>query len=324
MRGGKVTPGAARAVAAAAALALALLALAVLGIWGLEVRGSAPMGAASHDSGSAYDFVCVQMAFGPRVPGSRGHADARTYLVERLSEYADSVEVQEFEFSDESSIAAGKAFTLANIIALFNPDAPYRILLGAHWDTRPVADRDPGDDARTPVPGANDGASGVGVLLSLAREFSADPPPVGVVMVLFDGEDYGPGIDQMFLGSRKFAEVVSRYRPDWGIVVDMVGDRNLNIYQELNSLDAAPEHVRYVWETARRLGCGGFIGRPRYRLLDDHVPLIEAGIPTVLLIDFDYPYWHTSADTLDKVSPESLEQVRKVLREIVYSGPPQF
>jgi Zn-dependent M28 family amino/carboxypeptidase len=171
-----------------------------------------------------------------------------------------------------------------------------------------------------PILGANDGASGVAILLELSRIFHQKPPDVKVVVVLFDGEDYGKRTDDMLLGSRYFARKMKRrWRPDYGILIDMVGDKDLNIYIEPISANAAPEIVKKVWELAEELQLEGIYREIGPAVMDDHVPLIKAGIKCIDIIDFDYPYWHTLEDTPDKCNKKSLETVGKLLLELVYS-----
>jgi len=212
----------------------------------------------------------------------------------------------------------GKWLPLANIAATFNPKGKRHILLCAHWDTRPIADRDPNPaNHKKPIPGANDGASGVAVLLEIARALEAHPPKQRVTIVLFDGEDYGETLADMFLGSRAFAEHYSGPPVDWGVLLDMVGDRDLRLPHEEYSLKKAPAVVERIWGAAGRAGSKAFVSEPGPPILDDHVFLLRKGIPCINVIDFDYPYWHTRADTPDKCSPESLGQVgRAILRAI--------
>ena len=198
---------------------------------------------------------------------------------------------------------------IRNIIAKRNDEAP-QIILGAHYDTRMVADNDPDMSKRSePVAGANDGASGVAVLLELARSLPKDTVPTW--LVFFDTEDNGKieGWDWI-LGSRAFAEEIP-VRPEAVVIVDMIGDADLNIYLEKNS-DVAIRNE--IWSTAEKLGYGKqFINQEKFSMLDDHTPFLEAGIPAVDIIDFDYPYWHTTQDTPDKVSAESLQAVGDTL-----------
>jgi Zn-dependent M28 family amino/carboxypeptidase len=241
----------------------------------------------------------------------------REWLVDELREHADEVSVQQFTVlaSDSSEVA------LSNVIASFRMDARERVLFGAHWDTRPVANLDPVESNRDkPILGANDGASGVAVLLALAALMSERSPSVGVDLVFFDGEDGGDGggFDQYCVGSTVFASRMGDYAPSYAVVVDMIGDSDLAIPVEQNSLTACPSVVRTVWDAAGRVGAASFSEETGTAMFDDHIPLIQAGVPSALIIDFDYDYWHTLEDTPDKCSPESLGEVGAVLAELVY------
>ncbi len=255
---------------------------------------------ASFDSSRAYADVQTQVAFGPRIPGSQGHAMVREWMRAELESAGWVVEVQHTE---------RMGHPVYNIIAKIYADAP-QIILGAHYDTRMFADNDPDLLKRSePVPGANDGASGVAVLLELARSLPDETVPVW--LVFFDTEDNGriEGWDWI-LGSRAFAEEIP-VRPHAVVIVDMIGDADLNIYLEQNSNVAIRTEI---WSTAEKLGYGEqFINEEKFSMLDDHTPFLEAGIPAVDLIDFDYPYWHTTQDTPDKVSAESLQAVGDTL-----------
>ncbi|NUO80622.1 M28 family peptidase [candidate division KSB1 bacterium] len=268
---------------------------------------------------SAFALLQKQCDFGPRVPGTSAHDSCRAFLAAELRKYADNVVAQSFT---HSAPGLPNEVKLTNIIASFNVNAKRRVLLGAHWDSRPWADQDSDSlQHKTPVLGANDGASGVAILLEIARVIKSSPPPVGVDIFLFDGEDLGtPGESRTYaLGSQHYARnKASNYNPLFGIVLDMVGDKDLQIYQEGNSVRFAGGVVERVWKLAARLGIREFIASPRHEVFDDHVAFIEAGIPTIDLIDFDYPHWHTTQDTPDKCSPASLEKVGKVVLAALY------
>jgi Zn-dependent M28 family amino/carboxypeptidase len=275
----------------------------------------------------AFALLEKQVAFGPRNPGSAGHGACRDFLEAELRRHANRVELQNFTHEGYQ----GERLRLTNIIASFNPPARTRILLAAHWDTRPRAERDPDAGQRSrPIPGANDGASGVAVLLELARLMQSQPPPVGVDIVLFDGEDYGnEGDSQRYLlGAREYARSrVGGRLPVFGILLDMVGDAQLEILREENSVLYAPTVVDLLWTTAARLGIPEFADGPGPAVLDDHIPLIEAGIPTANVIDFEYPdashrFWHTHDDTPEHCSAASLEAVGRVITHIVYTRTP--
>lgn len=268
------------------------------------------------DGRRAFADLEKQVSFGPRVPGTPEHLRCRDWLISELQKSADRVEVQPF-----TRVVNGKGLRMYNIFGIFNENASKRIMLSAHWDTRPTADEelDPAN-RRKPILGANDGASGVAVLLELARQFKQRRPEVGVIIAFWDGEDYGPDINNMLMGSRYFARNMGRLRPDYGILLDMIGDRDLQIYKETNSVYAASDLVDRVWRTAEQLGYRQqFPNAVKYTIMDDHVPLIEAGVPCIVLIDFDYPYWHTLQDTVDKCSPQSLQIVGEVVSSVVYA-----
>ena len=261
------------------------------------------------DADRAYRDLAKQCEFGPRVPGTQAHTDCLRWLAATLYLTADTVTVQQFKPDLD-----GKPVQFTNVIATFNPKGSPQVLLCAHWDSRPTADRDPDPANRAkPIPGANDGASGVAVLLEIARALKAHPPRQRVTIALFDGEDYGATREQMFLGSRAFARDFFGTPVDWGVLLDMVGDRDLRLPPERFSLEKAPTLVDRVWSAAERVGSNAFVRGAGPAVLDDHVYLIQHGIPCIDVIDFDYPYWHTVADTPDKCSAESLDQVGRAI-----------
>jgi glutaminyl-peptide cyclotransferase len=277
-------------------------------------------GRPAFDKARAWKHLERQVAFGPRVPNMPGHTACRDYLMETLKPLADSVERQDF-----TRRLGGKTLRMSNVIARWKgKSSEGGVLLCAHWDTRPTADMewDPAEREK-PIPGANDGASGVAVLLEAARLFKESPPPVPVMIVFFDGEDYGPEIDRMFLGSRYFAANLPRDVPRRGILLDMVGDKDLVIPQEGYSVQRAPEVVEEVYAVAARLGLEKhFPRRVGPPIMDDHLPLLDRGLKVIDLIDFDYgpdnSWWHTHEDTPDKCSPDSLKVVGDVVTEWVY------
>ena len=271
---------------------------------------------------AAFRYLTRQTDFGPRAPGSPGHARCLVFLKNELRRNADRVETQPFI----AELANKKHIELTNIVASFNLQATKRILISAHWDSRMRADQDPDKhNWDKPILGANDGASGTAIILELARELRLSRPKIGVDLVLFDGEDVGvTGKPETFsLGSRFFAtHLPDGFRADAGINIDMVGDKELRITRERNSEELAPQVQRLVFETARTLGVAQFSDSAGEEITDDHLPLNRAGIPTIDLIDFAYPdesnkYWHTLADTPDKCSAESLAAVGKVLLSIL-------
>ncbi|NWF64231.1 MAG: M28 family peptidase [Chloroflexi bacterium] len=252
------------------------------------------------DGTRAYADVQTQVDMGARAPGSQGHAKIRAWMRAELEKAGWMVEVHESE---------RLGHPISNLIAK-RSDALPQIILAAHYDTRFFADNDPDPANHTqPVPGANDGASGVAVLLELARTLPDDTIPVW--LVFFDAEDNGriAGWDWI-LGSRAFVNEVP-VNPQAVVILDMVGDADLNLHYELNS---DPTLRGEIWDTAERLGYGDvFIKTGKHSMLDDHTPFLEKGIPAVDIIDFDYPYWHTVEDTPDKVSAESLRMVGDTL-----------
>ena len=276
----------------------------------------------------AYALVSEQTDFGPRVPGTAAHDSARVWLQARLGVYADRVVEQQIEIPDPADTT--RTFRGTNVVASWQPGLRRRILLAAHWDSRPVADNDP-DPARRlePVHGANDGASGVAVLLEIARLLDAQPlqRPIGVDIILFDLEDLGtidPAVPEgdrvpFAMGSEMFVLHNPGYRPVWGILLDMVGDTDLRIPKEGYSVQHAPELVDRVWAAARRVGSTAFLDNVGPAIQDDHVPFLRAGIPMVNLIQTPFPdTWHTTSDTPENVSAESLGQVGRVLVDLLW------
>lgn len=259
---------------------------------------------AEFDGERALSMVEYQVSLGPRTPDSPGHAQIVDWMQGELAEQGWQVDVQELN---------ELGYPISNVIARragAGEAAPWYII-GAHYDTRIFADRDPIPENRTqPVPGANDGASGVAVLMELARVIP-DNYPAEIWLVFFDAEDNGriQGRDWV-MGSRAFVKTLNEH-PDAVIIIDMIGDADLNIYLEKNSdSNLAAE----VWGQAARRGYSEyFIPTEKYSILDDHTPFLQAGIAAVDIIDFDYPYWHTLADTTDKVSAQSLKIVGDTL-----------
>ncbi|KAB2925473.1 MAG: M28 family peptidase [Bacteroidetes bacterium] len=295
-----------------------------------ETRGPAPQSAPAttmkteyprFNGANAFAFLTAQTDFGPRNPNSAGHRRCLEYLTAELRASADSVALQSF-----TARGYGETLKLTNVFASFRPAEKRRILLLAHWDTRPRAEMDADPAKRSqPIIGANDGASGVAVLLELARMFKASPPPIGVDILLTDGEDYGDSEkdrnnDLYFLGARHFAKTKNpSYTPEYGILLDMVGDRDLQLPMEQHSMRYAPAVMEMVYSSAEQVGAVSFLRVPGELVADDHLPLNEAGIPTIDIIDFQYPHWHTHQDTPDKCAPESLEEVGNVLSYVIYA-----
>jgi len=267
---------------------------------------------------TAFAYIQRQLAFGPRIPNTAGAKQTGDWLLAQLRARADTVIVQEFQ----QRTAKGQTLKLRNFLARFRPQATDRILFVAHWDTRPFADKSANlGQQRMPVPGANDGASGVAVLLGVADALKAKPPTVGVDLLFVDGEDYGNFSDstETLIGARYFAKhLPPGYTTLFAVLFDMVGDKDLQFQQEGYSMANAPEVVQRVWQTAARLGYGRvFQARAEQPLIDDHVPLQQAGIRAIDVIDFDFPYHHTTEDTIDKVSAASLQIVGDVAVALV-------
>ena len=280
---------------------IGFLLTSVIGWYVFAFRSQPTSDSSIFDGQRAYEDVKTQVAFGPRVPGSEGHAKIIEWMRSELESTGWQVEIQE-------SKALGHP--IKNIVAKRNDESP-QIIFGAHYDTRIYADNDPdlSKRRREYVPGANDGASGVAVLLELARSLPEDSPSIW--LVFFDAEDNG-NIESWdwILGSREFVKN-NPIEPRAVVIVDMIGDADLNIYKEFNS---NPELTDEIWNTAKSLGYEDkFIPDYKHSMLDDHTPFLEAGMPAIDIIDFDYPYWHTTQDTVDKVSAESLEIVGKTV-----------
>ena len=277
------------------------------------------------DEDHAFEYLVAQCDFGPRNPGSEGYYACLDFIINELDQSADDIILQDFRYQEQRY---RKRYDLQNIIARFNPDASFQTIISAHWDTRPWADlEDNRRDRNQPIIGANDGASGVAVLLELAKIMGETPPPIGVNLVFFDGEDLGvPGENETYCqGSRYFAKNLPIPRPNEAINLDMIGDKQLHLPVEKYSLEYHPKLVRYLWGRADDMGLDAFDITPQYAIYDDHVPLHEiAGIPAINLIDFKYPnpyanFWHTMNDVPENCSAESLEQVGKLMVDYIYN-----
>ncbi len=263
--------------------------------------------------------IVHQVGAGPRIPGTAGHAAIQKWIADELERLGGEVERQTFVDS-----TLGRPMALTNLIGRFGPAGGSRIVLCAHWDSRAVSDRDADSTHRAdPVPGANDGGSGVAVLLEMAELMRQKPPAVGVDLVFFDGEDQGEATrsDQFCLGSRAYAARVTRGTVRAAFLFDMVGDRDLAIHPEVHSSRRAANLVAIVLDGARATGARHFHAEPRWELTDDHIPLLDAGIPAVDIVDFDYPAWHTHRDTPEQTSAESLAEVARVAAWLVYRSP---
>jgi hypothetical protein len=266
---------------------------------------------------AAFEHIRTQVGFGPRVAGTPGHAQQLQWMTDYLRQRADTVELQSFTHTHTVS---GKPLAMTNVIARFNPAATERVLLVTHWDTRPTADYDVDEQARTePVPGANDGGSGTAVLLEIANILKAQRPGIGVDLLFVDGEDYGPDEPDMYLGAKFFAANAGSYRPLYAVLVDMIADKTPRYGIEDTSQRMAPEVVQRIWGLAEDLGYGSYFPRTNVGAIgDDHVPLNQAGIRTANIIDCCDPPWHTLQDNLENVSPVGLGIVGTVLVELIF------
>ena len=296
----------------------------ILTISTISVLSSCNNEVPNFDKGNAFRYLVEQCEFGPRNPGSNGYKQCLDYLQKTLSGFADTILLQPFVLDD---LVNEKSYDLTNIIARFKAGDPQQLLIGAHWDTRPWADEDPDTDKRNdPIIGANDGASGVAVILELARILNASPPPIGITLVLFDGEDMGrSGTPKSYAqGSLAFAKDLPIEKPDEAIILDMIGDAELHIPIERYSYQQNKQLVKKLWGLAKELSLDAFESRIEYSIYDDHVPLwTEAKIPAVDIIDFNYPnsytnFWHTTQDLPENCSAESLGQVGTLLVHYIY------
>lgn len=278
-------------------------------------RGERPAGETGEPAFSAdssWAYLVRQVEFGPRVPGTQAHLECRDWLAATLARMGGEVEVHPFSYRDPQ----GTEWPLFNVFARFGPPGGNRLLLFAHWDSRPWADEDPDPARRSePVLGANDGASGVAVLLEVARHLAASDLPRGVDILFTDGEDLGTAdnFDGFLRGAKEFAATrdLTVYRR--GILLDMVGGVGLRLGVEGNSVQRAPEVVDWVWKRGVELSPEAFTYSPGVTLYDDHMALLDAGLPCVDVVDFNFPGWHTVHDDLRGVDRLSLESVGRVV-----------
>ena len=286
------------------------------------------------DADSAWVFVENQVKFGPRVPNSEAHVACGNYLTSELKRFGAQV------YEQEATLTAynGTQLKAKNIIGSYNPENSKRVLLFAHWDSRPYADHDK-DPAnyKKPIDGADDGASGVGVLLEMARQFSIKSPAIGIDIIFFDAEDYGtPEFVKEYkentwcLGAQFWAKNphVKGYKADFGILLDMVGAKNASFFKEATSMRYAPQIVEEVWSTARDLGYGKFfINAEGGAITDDHqYVILGRNIPCIDIIYTDPesdngfgPHWHTQNDTMDNIDRETLKAVGQTVLQVVYN-----
>jgi Zn-dependent M28 family amino/carboxypeptidase len=305
-------------------LALAALAIAC---GGDSQKGSAaqrdastPAASTGFNGAAAYHYAKAQVDFGPRVPGTPAAKKAGDWIISQMRARADTVIVQSFTYTT----ADGKKLQLRNILARFRPDLKERVLYLTHWDSRPISESAVTEaEKKMPVPGANDGASGVGMFVALGDVLKKTKPTVGVDLLFTDGEDYGqfgpPEVD-VLIGAKYFATHLPSpdYKPLYGVLWDMIGDRDLRIPYEMISFQQAPEVVARVWQTAADLGYASiFVQESGGEVIDDHAPLLRAGLRVIDVIDLTYPPHHTPQDTMDKISAKSLAIVGDVATALV-------
>jgi Zn-dependent M28 family amino/carboxypeptidase len=286
-------------------------------IGGCTAGGSAQL-VKEFDGARALERAGTQLAFGPRIPGSEGHRAMAAWLDSTARVGADTVVTQRWSHVTQT----GDTLPMINVIARFNPDADRRVLYLAHWDTRPRADDPNSRDTTAAVPGANDGASGVSVLLGVMDALAAKRPTIGVDLLFVDGEDYAAFVEpytDVLIGSTYYAaHPVSATKPEFAVLWDMVGAAETQIPREGYSAIAAPAVVDQVWAVAERMGYGHiFVATSGVSLIDDHKPLIDAGIRAIDVIGWPYPYHHTPDDTLDKLSAETLAAVGNVAVAVI-------
>lgn len=283
---------------------------------------------------SAYAYIERQVAFGPRVPNTEAHQRCADYLAGELERHGAKVYVQEAVLTAYN----GEKLKAQNIVGAFQPEKSRRVLLFAHWDSRPYADHDT-DEAnhRKPIDGADDGGSGVGILLEIARQIQVKAPAIGIDIVFFDAEDYGtPEFvdeykpDTWCLGSQFWAKNphVPNYKAEFGILLDMVGSRGATFYKESTSVQYAARYVEKVWTAARELGYGKyFINAQGGAIVDDHQYVIQGlRTPCLDIINYDPdtqsgfgPYWHTQNDTMENIDRETLKAVGETILNVIYN-----
>lgn len=286
------------------------------------------------NSDSAYRFVEQQVAFGPRVPGTQAHSDCGDYLAAQLSQFGAQVVQQRADITHYD----GKSLPLRNIIGSYHPERKKRVLLFAHWDSRPFADQESAEERQhRPIAGADDGASGVGVLLEIARQLQQQPVNVGVDIIFFDLEDWGqPSFDTHWeegewwcMGSRYWAENphVENYKADYGILLDMVGSANATFLQEAYAVQYASGVVAKVWSTANKLGYGAYFQAQRGGYItDDHLPVNQLHrAPSIDIINLKRDsqtgfaaHWHTLSDDMRHIDRNTLKAVGQTVMEVIY------
>ncbi len=297
----------------------------------VETTAKPPVRVPAFQRDSAYLYIAKQVAFGPRVPGSEGHQKCKVWLVEKFESFGANVIQQDFT----ARIYTGDAWPATNIIAQFNPKHKSRILLAAHWDTRMVGEEDPDNNKQNiPIPGADDGGSGVGVLLEIGRIISENPIDLGVDIILFDAEDQGQRgaqapIDNWCLGAQYWSRNIHRknYKPEFGILLDMVGAKNPRFAQDQISLRYAGDIMRKVWKLAQNMGYTDvFVNNQAGNITDDHFFVNTiAQIPMIDIINQPlgsktgfHEHWHTHGDDMDIINKRSLQIVGQVVTAVIY------
>lgn len=302
-----------------------MLALLIAGLI-TAAPASAPVkgkgGEPAFDSLRAYGYLKAQCAFGPRVAESEAHRKALAYFTAHFQGLGFTVKPQAFTHTD---METGKRVPMVNLLVTVpGRDAKRKpVLFCAHWDSRPRADQEASAMlAGQPITGANDGASGAAILMEMANGMKKKPPLQTVWLALFDGEDYGKegNLQEYFLGARHFADNLPVGNLEYALLFDMVGDKDLRLPMEQNSLKQSPELVARIWARAKALGIPQFEARPGPAVWDDHMPLQSKGIPAVDIIDFEYPPWHTQGDTPDKCSAYSLGAVGRLAASLAWRG----
>ena len=296
-------------------------------------KSSRPFVVPKFNSDSAYHYIEKQVQFGPRYTSSKGWEECSFFLEKKLNQYADTVLIQRAKIKTYDQ----KEHLIKNFIASFSPEKKNRIVFFAHWDTRPIADHDV-ENKKNPILGANDGGSGVGLLLEMARQFRIKKPKIGVDIIFFDAEDYGQPensefpemLDSWCLGSQYWSKNLHKknYSARYGVLVDMVGGNKATFYQEGISVFYASDLVDKVWKTAHRLGFADyFIYEKSPEIIDDHYYVNKlTDIPTIDIIEFDAStknhfnkHWHTHGDNMQNINKHTLKAVGQTLLHIAYT-----
>lgn len=294
---------------------LSIVALMFLAVGLMAGPVSAQDGNVKWDTRRGYKYLQDICKIGPRVSGTKGMIAQQKMVIEHFRQFDCEIRAQKFDVAHPLD---GTPVRMTNLVISFAPKAKQRVIIACHYDTRPFPDRDRWRPRGTFI-GANDGASGVALFMEMAHHMKTIKPRYGVDFVMFDGEELVYSDDgKYFLGSEYFARWYRDHPPKYqyvcGVVADMVADRNLNLFVEKNSWKMAPDVTRSIWDTAKRMRVKEFVFREKYEVRDDHLALNEiAGIPTCDIIDFDYPYWHTTRDNARNCSATSLSKVGRVL-----------